>query len=55
MGKPAPLKPKAAFIGGFAVARITAGFFDVVLGEAGDGKGVLFTHAFSKAIRASSR
>ncbi len=34
------IKPKAAFLGGFAVARITAGFSDVVLGEAADGKGV---------------
>lgn len=37
------------------MARIAAGFFDVVLGEAADGKGVLFTHAFSKTIRAGGR
>ena len=45
--------PKAAFLGGFAVARVAAGFFDVVLAEAADG--VLFTHAFSKTIRAGRR
>jgi cytolysin (calcineurin-like family phosphatase) len=48
-------KPKAAFMGGFAVARVAAGFFDVVLAEAAVGKGVLFTHAFSKTIRAGRR
>jgi cytolysin (calcineurin-like family phosphatase) len=36
-------KPKAAFMGGFAVARVAAGFFDVVLAEAAGGKGVLFS------------
>jgi len=46
-------KPKAAYMGGFAVARVTNDFFDVVLAEAADGKGgVVFTHAFSKAIHA---
>lgn len=46
-------KPKAAFMGGFVVARITAEFFDVVLAEAADDKGgILFTHAFSKTIHA---
>jgi cytolysin (calcineurin-like family phosphatase) len=54
-GGPDLIKPKAAFMGGFAVARTTAGFFDVVLGEAANGKGVLFTHAFSKTIHAGDR
>lgn len=46
-------KPKASFMGGFAVARIAAGQLDVVLGEASDDKGgVTFTNALSKAIYA---
>lgn len=46
-------KPKAAFMGGFALARITTDFLDVVLAEAADDNGgVLFTHAFSKRIGA---
>ncbi|MDX0528874.1 metallophosphoesterase [Sinorhizobium medicae] len=49
------LKPKAAFMGGFAVARITADFFDVVLAEASDEMGLVFTHAFSKVVRAGGR
>ncbi|MBN9073808.1 MAG: metallophosphoesterase [Rhizobiales bacterium] len=44
-------KPKAAYMGGFALARVTEDFIDVALGEAaGDGGGVAFTDAFSKAI-----
>jgi cytolysin (calcineurin-like family phosphatase) len=44
-------KPKAAFMGGFAVARIADGALDVVLAEAVDDHGeIVFTNAFSKAI-----
>lgn len=42
-------KPKAAFMGGFVVARLAGGRMDVVLGEAADGA-VRFTDAFSKKI-----
>ncbi|QKC84529.1 metallophosphoesterase [Mesorhizobium sp. NZP2077] len=42
-------KPKAAYMGGFAVARVTSDGMDVVLGEATDDRGgVTFTNAFSK-------
>lgn len=42
-------KPKAAYMGGFALVRITDGFMDVVLGEAGKGHGeVVFAQGFSK-------
>ncbi len=47
-------KPKAAFLGGLAVARVTDSFMDVVLAEAVDG-GVRFTHAFAKPIRTGNR
>jgi len=44
-------KPKAAFMGGFALARVTGEAFDVVLGEATDDQGgVAFTNAFSKPV-----
>ncbi|MHA6684546.1 metallophosphoesterase [Mesorhizobium sp. A556] len=44
-------KPKAAYMGGFALARITSSALDVVLGEsAGDSGEVRFTNAFSKAL-----
>ncbi|WP_274630003.1 metallophosphoesterase [Arvimicrobium flavum] len=44
-------KPKAAYMGGFAVARVSATRMDVVLGEAvGDAGAVTFTHALSKAL-----
>nr|WP_292833985.1 metallophosphoesterase [Mesorhizobium sp.] len=44
-------KPKAAYMGGFALARITGAAMDVVLGEASDDHGgVVFTDAFSKTI-----
>lgn len=43
-------KPKAAFMGGFAVIRVTDAFMDVVLAEAGPRGGVTFTNAFSKAL-----
>lgn len=43
-------KPKAAFMGGFAVARVTDSFMDVVLAEAGDDRSVRFVKAFSKAL-----
>ncbi|TIX23036.1 metallophosphoesterase [Mesorhizobium sp.] len=42
-------KPKAAYMGGFALARVTTDGMDVVLGEAsGDHGEVAFTNAFSK-------
>ncbi|MHC2797275.1 cytolysin (calcineurin-like family phosphatase) [Mesorhizobium jarvisii] len=42
-------KPKAAYMGGFAVARVTSDGMDVALGEATDDQGgVNFTNAFSK-------
>ena len=46
-------KPKAAFMGGFALARITSSVMDVVLGEAAGVHGdVVFTDAFSRALPA---
>ncbi|MFD1988022.1 metallophosphoesterase [Mesorhizobium newzealandense] len=43
------IKPKAAYMGGFALARVTSDGMDVVLGEAtGDHGEVAFTNAFSK-------
>ncbi|SUU91395.1 cytolysin (calcineurin-like family phosphatase) [Aminobacter aminovorans] len=43
-------KPKAAFMGGFALVRVTDAFMDVVLAEAGPHGGVTFTNAFSKVL-----
>lgn len=44
-------KPKAAYMGGFALARVTGDSLDVVLGEAaGDHGEVVFTNAFSKSL-----
>lgn len=44
-------KPKAAFMGGFALARVTGSSMDVVLGEAaGDHGEVAFTNAYSKSL-----
>jgi cytolysin (calcineurin-like family phosphatase) len=44
-------KPKAAFLGGFAVAHVTDTAMDVALAEAvGSNGGVAFTNAFSKLI-----
>ncbi|PBB95077.1 metallophosphoesterase [Mesorhizobium sp. WSM3862] len=44
------VKPKAAFMGGFALARVTDDHLDVVLGEAaGDHGEVVFTNAFAKS------
>jgi cytolysin (calcineurin-like family phosphatase) len=44
-------KPKAAYMGGFAVARVTADALEVVLAEVlSDAGDISFTHAFSKAI-----
>ncbi len=44
-------KPKAAFMGGFALARVTSEAIDVVLGEAAGAHGeVVFTNAFSRAM-----
>ncbi|MDX8541000.1 metallophosphoesterase [Mesorhizobium abyssinicae] len=46
-------KPKAAYMGGFALARVTGDSMDVVLGEAaGDHGEVVFTNAFTKALQA---
>lgn len=45
------VKPKAAYMGGFALVRVTNGNMDVVLGEAvGDHGEVVFTNAFSKRL-----
>ncbi|MDG4883083.1 metallophosphoesterase [Mesorhizobium sp. WSM4884] len=47
------IKPKAAYMGGFALARVTDDNLDVVLGEAaGDHGEVAFTNAFSKQFEA---
>lgn len=44
-------KPKAAFMGGFALARLDGSSFEVVLGEAADDRGgVTFTDTFSKRL-----
>ena len=44
-------KPKAAYLGGFAVVRVTDTAMDVVLAEAADDAGgILFTHGFGKPI-----
>ncbi|TPW27420.1 metallophosphoesterase [Pararhizobium mangrovi] len=45
-------KPKAAFLGGFALVRVGGNFMDVVLAEARDGGEIEFTNAFSKPLRA---
>ncbi|MEI9418415.1 LysR family transcriptional regulator [Mesorhizobium sp. Cs1321R2N1] len=45
-------KPKAAYMGGFALARVTDDSLDVVLGQASDDHGdVIFTNAFSKSLK----
>lgn len=45
-------KPKAAYMGGFALVRITDDFMDVALGEAvGEAGQVTFTDVFSKPLR----
>ncbi|RWB22188.1 MAG: metallophosphoesterase [Mesorhizobium sp.] len=47
------IKPKAAYMGGFALARVTDDNIDVALGEAaGDHGEVVFTNAFSKQFEA---
>jgi cytolysin (calcineurin-like family phosphatase) len=44
-------KPKAAYMGGFAMARVSGDSMDVALGEAvGDHGEVAFTKAFSKSL-----
>lgn len=43
-------KPRAAYLGGFAVVRVTDGFMDVAIGEADDEGGVRFVRAFIKDI-----
>lgn len=44
-------KPKAAYMGGFALVRVTDANMDVALGEAaGEAGAVRFTHAFSKPL-----
>ncbi|WP_165848767.1 metallophosphoesterase [Mesorhizobium delmotii] len=45
------IKPKAAYMGGFALARVTSDSLEVVLGQAiGDHGEVAFTNAFSKSL-----
>ncbi|MEQ1950415.1 metallophosphoesterase [Mesorhizobium yinganensis] len=45
-------KPKAAYMGGFALVRVTDAFMDVAIGEAaGEPGDVMFTHVFSKMLR----
>ncbi|WP_287208875.1 metallophosphoesterase [Mesorhizobium sp.] len=44
-------KPKAAYMGGFALARVSGDSMDVALGEAvGDHGEIAFTNAFSKSL-----
>jgi cytolysin (calcineurin-like family phosphatase) len=44
-------KPKAGYLGGFAIARVTDAYMDVALAEVTDDAGTLaFTHAFSKPL-----
>ncbi len=43
-------KPKAAFLGGFALARVANGRMDVVLGEARADGSVAFTNSVSKTF-----
>ncbi|WP_287180323.1 metallophosphoesterase [Mesorhizobium sp.] len=44
-------KPKAAYMGGFALARLSGDSMDVALGEAvGDHGEIAFTNAFSKSL-----
>ncbi|WP_412033534.1 metallophosphoesterase [Mesorhizobium sp. BH1-1-5] len=46
------VKPKAAYMGGFALARVTADNMDVVLGEAvGDHGEIVFTNALAKQFQ----
>ena len=46
------VKPKAAYMGGFALARVIDGWMDIVLGEAaGDNGEVVFTNAFGKQFQ----
>lgn len=50
-GNLALFKPKASFIGGFALARLSGANFEVALCEASDDQGgVTFTNAFSKVV-----
>ncbi len=45
-------KPVAAFMGGYALVRVTDAFMDVVLARVGDTPASpVFTHAFSKRFR----
>lgn len=43
-------KPKAAFMGGFAVVHVTDRFMDVALAEATPRGGIAFTNAFGKRV-----
>jgi cytolysin (calcineurin-like family phosphatase) len=43
-------KPKAAYMGGFAVVRVTDNRLDVLMAEAGDDGKLRFTDAFTKPI-----
>ena len=46
------VKPKAAYMGGFALARVTADNMDVVLGEAtGDHGEIVFTNALARQFQ----
>jgi cytolysin (calcineurin-like family phosphatase) len=46
-------KPVAAFMGGFALVRVTDRFLDVALARAGEKTGdIIFTHAFGKRLPA---
>ena len=51
VGKLDLFKPKAAYLGGFAVVRVTDAFLDVALAEVtGDAGELAFTRAFSKPL-----
>ena len=45
-------KPKAAYIGGFAVVRVTENRLEVVLAETAQEGGTRFTNAFTKPVKA---
>jgi cytolysin (calcineurin-like family phosphatase) len=44
-------KPKAAFMGGFAVVHVTDDYLDVAFAEAVGNGGVKFTNAINKPLR----
>lgn len=45
-------KPRAAYLGGLAVVRVTDSFMDVAMAEADETGGVRFVEAFSKSLAA---